>query len=81
MSETTHSDATVSVLKAAIILCRLLQVAGVLLSVIFVAGALAGGMGVLAFLFIAIVVALLLLAVLVLEFVAVRGLRGWADEE
>jgi len=79
MTDTTHADDTgTPILGAAVIFVRLLQVAAGLCAFILVAGALMGGMHAVAFVMIAIFAAVLLLVILVLEVVAVRGIRRWA---
>jgi uncharacterized membrane-anchored protein len=79
MTETTthEADSWDVLLKSAVLFVRLLQVTAGLMATMLLVGALLDG-GVLVFLVVALVAGLLLLVILVLEFVAVRGLRRWA---
>jgi len=79
MTETTHADDTQTgyALTTAVYFVRALQATAALFSVLLVVGSLQSN--VLVFLVVAAFVALLLLVILVLELVAVRGLRRWAD--
>ena len=78
MTETTtqSGDSWDVLLKSAVLFVRLLQVTAGLMATMLFVGALLDG-GVLVFLVVALVDGLLLLVILVLEFVAVRGLRRW----
>jgi uncharacterized membrane-anchored protein len=79
MTETTtqSGDSWDVLLKSAVLFVRLLQVTAGLMATMLLVGALMDG-AVLVFLVAALVAGLLLLVILVLEFVAVRGLRRWA---
>jgi len=68
------TDASEYVRFCAYLTARLLQLLAVLFAVVFVVGALAGGMNILAFGVILLVAMTLGMGVLVVEFVAVRGL-------